>query len=419
MSVAHIGRKLREKIHDFSGILSKDFCKVLKRFIEEMIYGIQTRGSVRLSEVARSLNEDIPLKETMERFSRHLARKELGPNLVNRIIKEGASRVNKDSLLVVDISDITKRYAEKMEYLADVRDGSENRLSKGYWTISVISAECGEQEITPLYQTLYSQEAPGFLSENAEIEKAIESVSEYTNKKGIWVIDRGGDRRKIIYPFLDKERRFLIRMKGNRHVIFRGKARAVTDVAASCPLPYADVIMTEKKDKEVKYRLEYGFRKVRLPDRKEQLYMLVVKGFGQKPLMVLTNIPLRKKRTMLWWAVEAYLTRWRIEDTIRFIKQSYNIEDIRVLTYTRLRNMMSLVLAAAYFAAVYLGTHSKLQILAHHVLKAAKRIFGIPDFRYYALADGIKEILNRTNKGTFPRKRDPTNNDMIQLCLDF
>jgi hypothetical protein len=42
---------------------------------------------------------------------------------------------------------------------------------------------------------------------------------------------------------------------------------------------------------------------------------------------------------------------------------------------------------------------AKLEILALHVLKAAKRIFGIPDFRYYALADGIKEVLSKAGKG--------------------
>jgi hypothetical protein len=52
-----------------------------------------------------------------------------------------------------------------------------------------------------------------------------------------------------------------------------------------------------------------------------------------------------------------------------------------------------------FFTAVVLGTKMKLSILASHVLKAAKRLFGIPDFRYYALSDGIREILSR-----FPRR---------------
>ena len=34
-----------------------------------------------------------------------------------------------------------------------------------------------------------------------------------------------------------------------------------------------------------------------------------------------------------------------------------------------------------------------------HVMDAAKRIFGIPDFRYYALADGIGAVVKRIGKG--------------------
>ncbi len=54
---------------------------------------------------------------------------------------------------------------------------------------------------------------------------------------------------------------------------------------------------------------------------------------------------------------------------------------------------MALVTAAAYFAAVYLGLRMKLRVLAGHVLRASKRVFGIPDFRLYALADGIRQFL--------------------------
>ena len=134
------------------------------------------------------------------------------------------------------------------------------------------------------------------------------------------------------------------------------------------------------------------------------MYLLVIKGFGVKPLILLTTIELRKKRSLLWWVLESYLTRWRIEETIRFIKQSYQLEDVRVLTYERLKNMMALVLAAVHFAAVYLGTRPKLEIMAVHIMRAAKRIFGVPDFRYYALADGIGKILDRTDKGPYKKR---------------
>jgi hypothetical protein len=49
----------------------------------------------------------------------------------------------------------------------------------------------------------------------------------------------------------------------------------------------------------------------------------------------------------LRWAVESHLTRWTIEETSRFIKQFYQLEDIRLPTFFRPRNMKALGLAAA------------------------------------------------------------------------
>ena len=81
--------------------------------------------------------------------------------------------------------------------------------------------------------------------------------------------------------------------------------------------------------------------------------------------------------------------------------------------------MMVLVWGAMYFTTVWLalnhiyigsglGDRIKLSILAHYVLKSAKRLFGIPDFRYYAIADGIKEILAGYSKRIrLPARADP------------
>jgi hypothetical protein len=35
-----------------------------------------------------------------------------------------------------------------------------------------------------------------------------------------------------------------------------------------------------------------------------------------------------------------------------------------------------------------------------YAIVAAKRLFGTPDFKYHALADGIKAIFRRAGKGT-------------------
>ncbi len=134
---------------------------------------------------------------------------------------------------------------------------------------------------------------------------------------------------------------------------------------------------------------------MRFPGRKEDLGLLVVSGFGHEPMMLLTTEPLRRSRKVLWRMVRAYIRRWAIEETIRYIKQSYELEDVRVLNYQSLQNIMPLVCASAYFAAVLLDTASKLKVMAGYVLKAAKRVFGIPEFHYYSIADGLTSIFMR------------------------
>ncbi len=229
MYCAKIAHKLREQMVLVSGELSTGLPKVVRRFVAEMTFGIQARGSVRLTEVGRARGEPISLKKTEGRLSRRLGRRGLEREIQRRLIEPAAPRIEDDTLLVMDLSDVTKKYAEKMENPCRVRDGSE--------------------------------------------------------KKSVW------------------------------HV------------------------------------------------------------------------------------VQSYITRWRIEDVIRFVKQSYQLEDMCCLAYRRLQALMALVTAAAYFAAVYPGLRMKLRVLASHVLRASKRVFGIPDFRLYALADGIRQLLYSQTRG--------------------
>ena len=110
----------------------------------------------------RSLNERIALSKTETRLSRNLARDGLEEALLFDIAKMGARRVRKDTLLLIDPTDVRKDYAKKMEYLATVRDGSAGELVKGYWMMEVVGCELGGKRIVPLYQSLYSADAPGF-----------------------------------------------------------------------------------------------------------------------------------------------------------------------------------------------------------------------------------------------------------------
>lgn len=418
MNYSMIATKLRNKISRFSGELSKNLDKTCQRFIRESIYGILSQESVILTEIGRSLNSTTSLKKVEERFCRQLAKPEIGQTLHNQIARHASSQITEDSLLILDISDVKKKYAQSMEYLARVRDGSSENgeLVNGYWTVNVIATKVNSQHLIPVYHGLYSQNAPGFESENDEILDAIDHISHHASNRGIWVIDRGGDRDTLFLPLLRKKRKFIIRLVGNRHLITGNKTGSALSLAHECPCPYSELIIKVKNGIEEKHRISYGYVQVRLPDKqKVQLYMLVVKGFGEKPMMLLTTLPLRRNRRVLRNILQSYIKRWSIEETIRYLKQTYDFENIRVLTYVRLRNMATLLLAAIYFITTVLDSVSKLKILASHLLQSAKRVFGIPDFRYYALSDGLHNVLKNCPGSIPPCEKAPPG----QFVLDF
>lgn len=395
MKHSETARKVRAQIERFSGIFSPHISKPKARFIAEMLFGIQASQDTKLSEISRALDEGIALKKTEERLCRHLATEGMDILINEQVVKHASRCVHQDTLIVVDPTDIRKRYARRMQYLARIRDGSTGQLCDGYWGCVAVACEPRSRRVIPIHQRLWSSKAPDFISENEQLLQIITMTAKATNKRGIYVMDRGGDRNKLYNPLLDLQLRFIMRLVGSRHLLFRGRARVASELAAGCPMAYAETIVKEEHSEERIYRIEYGFRRVKLPGRKAQLYLVVIKGFGQEPILLLTNVAVKKTRQSLEFIVQAYTARWLVEETIRFIKQSYRLENMRSLKYQRLRNMTALVLAAAYFSARWLGRSIKLSILSTHVLKAAKRFFGIPDFHYYALADGIARLLSR------------------------
>ena len=404
MNIVQTAQRLREQMATFLG--NVPLPKPGRRFALEALYGIASRGSLKLSEIARSLNEPIALIKTENRLSRQAARRGLATSVRDWVIAQAEPHVGRDPLLIIDPSDIAKPYAEKMQYLARVRDGSRKEQADGYWLCQVLAVDRASERLVPLVNHLWSHRAPGFKSENHEILNCIQAVARGLRGRGLWVMDRGGDRGKLYEPLLRMGQRFLIRLRADRTLVLGQRTLGALEIAQGCALPYAECVRRHNADgTETTLTLQYGFRAVRLPGYARQLYLLVIAGFGAQPLMVLTTEPLRQNRNVLWGMVQAYLTRWRIEETLRFAKQAYQLEDVRVLGYESLKNMMAMALLAMYFAMVHLGVKSKLEILCHHALKAAKRLFGIPDFRFYAIADGIREILAGRRRPPFARPR--------------
>ena len=420
MLTSKLAGKLRSKINQFSGYVSTGLDKTARRFVGEAIYGMLCNQSVLLTEIGRTLQSTVSLKKIEERFCRQLQKPELWDGIHRQVLADAGPRIGEHMLLILDLSDIAKKYAQKMEYLATVRDGSaDGELTNGYWTTHVVGADLDSDRVLPLYQELYSQQAPDFKSENTQILAAIDRVHAAGQGRGIWVIDRGGDRSVLFERLLDEKdpKKFIIRLVGDRNLLHKGAKKEALELARGCKTPYSQTIVKKKDGKEVVYDLTFGYLQVRLPGHQQPLWMLVAGGYGKKPMMLLTTQPLRRNRNVLWKVLRSYIKRWGIEQTIRFVKQCYDVENIRVLTYPRLRNMMGLVLAVFYFMAVKLDTSAKLSIMSGYILKAAKRVFGIPDFKYYAMSDGISAIFRRS-PGKIPTS--PTEGlDPNQLGIGF
>ena len=88
------------------------------------------------------------------------------------------------------------------------------------------------------------------------------------------------------------------------------------------------------------------------------------------------------------------------------------MENVRVWNYQGLQNLMPLVLAAMFFAARVLDHDLRLRVMAGYVEKAAKRLFGIPDFKYYALADGLSALFQRHPGPPVARIHEPTDDQL-------
>jgi hypothetical protein len=415
MQHSKIHSRLKAQLTRFSSELTAGLSKPLRNFVGEMLFGIQASQDVKLSNIARSLQETIPLLKTEDRLSRNLQAQELETHLRAGLLRLGSRRVESNTVLCLDLSDVCKPYARKMEFLDQVWDGSAGEVHAGYWLCSVVGTQVHGNELTPLYQQLFSVRAQEFVSENQEILSAIDQVRAHTQGRGIWAMDRGGDRRKLLEPLLERRERFVIRSTGQRMVLDRRRHRVtVHHLGACCRLRHRAQIIKIENGQEKLYELRYGAEPIRLPGREEPLQLVVVAGFGQQPLLLLTSLDGVRDSQSLWWIVQIYLTRWKIEETFRFVKQSYNLEDIRVLRYQRLKNLVLLMTAAAYFAATFLGQKLKLNILCEKLLIISQRFFGIPPFRFYALADGIRNILSRCN----PKPpADPLKNLQLELLL--
>ncbi len=367
-----------------------------------MLFGIQAARDTLVSEIARSLQEDILAKKTQERLEHHLQADGLDDKIHGSLLCDAAASIHEDTLIIIDPTDVQKPYAEKMPYLAKVWDGSKGKVGDnlGYTLCMAIACENGCRRIVPPMLRLWSSVHPEYASENDEVCQVVGQIASATNRRGIFVYDRGGDGDNMFKFYIDHGYDFIVRLAGDRNLLnWGGKTKdsmvLAEALARQCTLRYEDGVLYKSHNKVHNIRIKYGSMPVRLPVRPEaELRLVVVKWpKGEKPMILLTTLDAVRTRKALWEVVQGYITRWRVEETIRYIKQSYRLEHMRLLDYQRLKNMAALVVAVSYFAAAWLGRKVKLEALANHVAKVSRKMYEAPEFFYYAIADGLRWLF--------------------------
>lgn len=392
--------RLIDQLKRFAGRISPQFRRPTIRFVGDMLYGIPAEKDVKLANIARALSRPCSMKKREDRLSRLLSTEGLADTLHRAIAREGARRVRGDTLVIVDPSDIQKPYARRMEHLAKVRDGSRGAVGDnlGYWGCMAVACESGGRRPVPLHFRVWSAEAPGHVSENVEVESVLDTLTEHTRRRGIYVYDRGGDNIEFYRYFARKGLDFIVRLK-ERHVRSWKRTYMCGELAWQCTMRYRDVVEFDSQGRKTQTTLEYGVVPVRLPDLPDRLlHMVVVRGFGKNPMMLLTSLARTTSRQDLWQVVEGYMTRWRVEETIRHVKQSYSLEDVRLMKYDKLRNLAAIVLAAVYFSMAWIGNSEKHEVIARSIASMSLRIHEVPEFHFYAIADGIGRLCARHGK---------------------
>lgn len=391
--------------------------------VKELLYGIQASKDVKLSNISRALKEDIALIKTEDRLSRNLSSSDLTSHLNHQIMRLASNKIDDSMVIAIDPGDIKKPYAKAMENLCGIYDGSEHTNAIGYHLCQVTAANLSHDRIVPLYCEAYSSNAkdyPGFTEKLIDV---ISGVTAYTRKKGTWAIDRQGDDIDLIKYFQKEGLQFVTRLKMNRYLHFDNninKQVKAERIHQHVKLGHKAHIYLTRDGKEEFMHLNFGAVTVALPDDPSNWYTLViVEGFGKQPMLLLTNKQLNIRNSKeLWRIVEIYLTRWKCDECYRYIKQSYNLEDVRVMSYNSIRNIVAIVHTIAYFTSIYLGISLKLKVMVQKVFILSKRFFGVPTFFNYAMADGIFELLKPAKTGIKKFKgRTGIRYDEFQLSL--
>ena len=133
INYSRLGYEIKRDFTKFSQKISKGLKRPQEKFVHQMVYGILAGNKLHLSEIARSLKENITLKKTIDRLSKNLNAFDVQELLMHNYLSLVKQHVKDDyAVIIIDNSDIAKPTSRKMEALSQIRDSSTGELTQGY-----------------------------------------------------------------------------------------------------------------------------------------------------------------------------------------------------------------------------------------------------------------------------------------------
>lgn len=388
----------KREILNFSKKVSMGLSKKEIKFVSDMQYGLSKGKSCLISEISRSLDEKIKLKNTIERLCDNLQTfdKEEVKIIKENYLNEIKDYFPEEAISIFDDSDISKRYGKKFEDLDQIIDASDpdKTIVNGYHVCEAVILGKNEKQPFSVYSEIYSCQSKNFVSKNQYTMESIDTVIRVLNRKCNMIFDRGYDDNKII-DYVDKsDNYFVIRMNDKRNFLFKGKRKNAYQEA----LKRKGKVKMELWFEDEKVEISVSHTKVTLPYNKKDYELVFVYGLSEeRPLILLTNRTIHSKEDVIK-IVRLYFYRWRVEEYFRSKKQEYGFENMRVRTLKAMNNLnMMLMIHMGHLGMLIEDMDRKL--LTIKILERSKSIRRKVLIWFNQISRGISEILKYAHTG--------------------
>jgi hypothetical protein len=389
---------ISSNLHNFLKKIDKNLSVPDKKFLRDGLIGLIRCGKPIVCQMARHLpNQRTKFLSRLDRLEAHLGK----DNKFNRNIKAELPEfwlpfIQDDTPIILDLSDIAKPFAKKMDYLATVRDGSTGELVNGYWLVELY-ASLSRKNPVPVLLEPFSHEEPYSPGQNPVVLAAVNKIFELTDNRGVLVVDRGFDGWVMFEDWLDNKYHFVARLVGNRHLLqfYSGSGQwqpiRADQLADQTPTGHRFHKLVKRHGKPAFRITQIGWLKVRLPGRDEDLTLVVSRLAGvDKPMMLLTNLPVENlkdaKRVLRF-----YIRRWECEEGIRFLKNQVNLERIRTFRWSAICRLVLLAVLVMIYLGWLVEEHPN---ICDRLVYLSQPLPDNPDFLLYRLLAGLTEAIN-------------------------